>query len=95
MDSRAGVSPLSQWIGLLRQIQQAGKSIQVLPLNNCSLKELFSEVRTLCEELDPTRLFIVAKVDQIGTADALISHVREVCASKRKHLTVPVPSGIT
>ena len=37
----AGAPPLSQWIGLLRQIQQGGKSIQVWPLNNCSMNELF------------------------------------------------------
>jgi 5-methyltetrahydrofolate--homocysteine methyltransferase len=82
----AGALPLSQWIDLLHQMQAAGKSVQVWPLDNCSLKDLSSEVKILCEELDPSKLFIVAEVDRIQTADDLLSLVRDVCAAKRKPL---------
>ena len=79
----AGAPPLSQWTGLLRQMQEAGKSVQVWPLWNCSLDELFAEVQILCETLDPTRLFMVAEVDRVETADALLALVKKVCASQR------------
>jgi len=79
----AGAPPLSQWIGLLRQMQDAGKSVQVWPLLNCGLDELFAEVQILCETLDPTRLFMVTEVDRVETADALLALVKDVCASKR------------
>jgi 5-methyltetrahydrofolate--homocysteine methyltransferase len=79
----AGAPPLSQWTGLLRQMQQAGKSVQVWPLQNCTVDELFREVQVLCEALDPTRLFIVAEVERIETADALLALAKSVCASKR------------
>jgi len=79
----AGAPPLSQWTGLLRQMQDAGKSVQVWPSLNCGLHELFAEVQILCETLDSTRLFIVAEVDRGETAKALLALVKEVCASKR------------
>jgi hypothetical protein len=64
-------------------MQQAGKSVQVWPLLNCRLDELFAEVQRLCENLDPTRLFLVAEVDRVETAEALLARVKAVCASKR------------
>lgn len=80
----AGAPPPSQWIGLLRRIQEYGKSVQVWPLLNCTMDELLDEVTVLCQELDPTRLFIVADVDSVERADALIVRAKQVCASKRK-----------
>jgi hypothetical protein len=64
-------------------MQDAGKSVQVWPLWNCRLDELFAEVQVLCETLDPTRLFMVAEVDCVERADALLALVKDVCASKR------------
>jgi hypothetical protein len=79
----AGAPPQSQWISLLRQMQQAGKSVQVWPLLNCRLDELFAEVQNLCENLDPIRRFVVAEVDRVETAEALLARVKAVCAAKR------------
>ena len=64
-------------------MQDAGKSVQVWPLLNCTMEELLREVQVLCEALDPTRLFIVAEVDRVETADALLALVKKVCVSKR------------
>jgi hypothetical protein len=87
----AGAPPLSEWLGLLRQIQESGKSVQVWPLENCNLEELFAEVRILCEELDFSRLFIVAELDHVESADALLAFVKSTCASKRKASTCFFP----
>ena len=80
----AGAPPPSQWISLLWRIQEFGKSLQVWPLLNCTMDELLDEVTVLCQELDPTRLFIVAEVDTVERADAILARVKEVCASNRK-----------
>jgi hypothetical protein len=83
----AGAPPLSKWLDLLHQIQETGKSVQVWPLKNCNLEELFAEVRILCDELDISKLFIVAELDEVEAADALLAFVKGVCASKRKAST--------
>ena len=44
----------------------------------------WTKVTVLCQELDPTRLFIVADVDSVERADALIARAKDVCASKRR-----------
>jgi 5-methyltetrahydrofolate--homocysteine methyltransferase len=80
----AGAPPQSQWISLLRRIQELGKSVQVWPLDNCTMDDLLSEVTVLCQELDPTRLFIVADVDSVERAEALLARVKEICAAKRR-----------
>ena len=89
----AGAPPPSGWLGLLREMQKNGKSVQVWPLLNCTVDELEDEVAVLCRELDPTRLFIVAEVDTIERADALLAEVKDVCAAKRK-TTLPVASTL-
>ena len=89
----AGAPPPSHWIGLLREMQKNGKSVQVWPLLNCTVDELQEEVAVLCRELDPTRLFIVAEVDSIERADALLAEVKDVCAASRRRTTVPVPAS--
>jgi hypothetical protein len=48
------------------------------------MDELLDEVTVLCRELDPTRLFIVAEVDSVERADALIARAKNVCASKQR-----------
>jgi hypothetical protein len=50
------------------------------------MEELPREVQVLCEALDPTRLFIVAEVDRVETAEALLVQVKEVCASRRNRV---------
>jgi hypothetical protein len=65
-------------------MQGSGKSVQVWPLLNCGMEELWDEVTVLCQELDPTRLFIVAELDTVERADALVAKVKDLCASKRR-----------
>jgi hypothetical protein len=73
-------------MGLLRRMQELGKSVQLWPLLNCTVDELVDEVAALCRGLDPTRLFIVAEVDSVERARAVIAKAREISASKRKTL---------
>jgi hypothetical protein len=80
----AGAPPPSQWIALLRRMREYGKPVQVWPLLNCTVDELIDEVSILCQELDPTRLFIVAEVDCVEGACAVIAKARETSASKRR-----------
>ena len=79
----AGAPPQSQWIELLKQIQELGKTVQVWPLWNCSLDSLLEEVGVLCRELDPTRLFIVAEVPTVAEAEALVRITKEASLSSR------------
>jgi hypothetical protein len=88
----AGAPPPSQWMDLLRRMQNYGKSVQVWPLLNCTMDELVDEVDALCQGLDPTRLFIVAEVDSVERARAVITKAKEASASKRK-TAIRVPEG--
>jgi 5-methyltetrahydrofolate--homocysteine methyltransferase len=88
----AGAPPLSRWIDLLRRMQEYGKSVQVWPLLNCTVDELLDEVAALCQGLDPTRLFIVAEVDSVERACAVIAKARETSASKRRTV-ISVPES--
>jgi 5-methyltetrahydrofolate--homocysteine methyltransferase len=87
-----GAPPLSQWMNLLRRMQEYGKSVQVWPLLNCTMHELVEEVSILCQGLDPTRLFIVAEVDSVERACAVIRKAREISASKRR-IVMSVPES--
>ena len=53
----AGAPPLSQWTGLLRQMQDAGKSVQVWPLLNCSLDELLRRGAGIVRDPGPNPAF--------------------------------------
>jgi hypothetical protein len=73
-------------------MQEYGKSVQVWPLLNCTVDELLDEVAALCQGLDPTRLFIVAEVDSVERACAVIAKARETSASKRRTV-ISVPES--
>jgi 5-methyltetrahydrofolate--homocysteine methyltransferase len=88
----AGAPPPSQWMGLLRRMQEYGKSVQVWPLLNCTMDELVDEVGALCQGLDPTRLFIVAEVDSVERAYAVIAKAKETSASSGK-TAIRMPEG--
>ncbi|HXK61483.1 MAG TPA: hypothetical protein PLP42_16475 [Acidobacteriota bacterium] len=67
----AGAAPVSHWIPLLQQIQQAGKTVQLWPLLNCRETELLDELRAL-EVLDRNRLFIVVEPSSVELAEAVV-----------------------
>jgi hypothetical protein len=73
----AGASLPSKWIPLLRQIQDAGKSVQLLySPGHGGEADLRVELDVLCEYLDPARLFVWAVVDSAQEADDLVRHAR-------------------
>lgn len=80
----AGAPLPSKWIPLLRQIQDAGKSVQVYygPGHGAGAN-LRAELDALCENLDPARLFFWAIVDSADEADNVVRYAREVVASRR------------
>ena len=70
----AGKPLPSEWLPLLRRIQDAGKSVQVLYLpNHGGDADLGRELDVLCRALDPNRLFFWASVDTVAAADALVA----------------------
>jgi hypothetical protein len=77
-------SPLpSQWLDLLRQVQDAGKSVQLIYSGeHGGDADLFEEINILCRHLDPTRLFLYATVDSAKQAEEVVAHARRVCGGK-------------
>ena len=70
----------SEWIGLLREIQQGGKSVQLLYApGHGGGADLLREIDILCRHLDPTRLFICAVLGNVEQAEAAVSYARQVC----------------
>jgi hypothetical protein len=71
-------SPLpSQWVPLLRQIQQGGRSVQLYyGPGHGDGADLKHELDVLCATLDPARLFIWATVDSATTAEDLVRYSR-------------------
>jgi len=65
----------SQWLDLLRQIQDAGKSVQVMYWPDHDV-DLSKELDTLCNGLDKNRLFFWATTDTIEKADALVNQIK-------------------
>ncbi len=72
----AGNPHPSQWLDLLKQVQDAGKSVQVLycPTHGGDA-DLSKELDVLCSSLDKNRLFFWAVTDSVEKADALIDQV--------------------
>ncbi len=81
----AGKPLPSEWLDLLRGIQDAGKSVQLMYAGahggNADFKR---EIQALCGALDPARLFITADVDSVEKADFIVRYAREVCGQNRK-----------
>jgi len=80
----AGKPLPSEWTGLLKQIQAGGKSVQLMYSGIRGGGVIGKEIDALCRELDPTRLFIVAEVDSVETADFVVRRARETCAEARR-----------
>ena len=80
----AGAPLPSTWTVLLKRIQDAGKSVQVLYSGaHGGSADFRREIDVLCAALDPMRLFIAADVDSVETADFIVRHVRDVCRDVR------------
>jgi hypothetical protein len=69
----AGQPPPSRWLGMLKKVQAAGKSVQVYygPSHGDDA-DLAEELSTLCRELDRKRLFFWATVPSREQADELV-----------------------
>jgi succinate dehydrogenase flavin-adding protein (antitoxin of CptAB toxin-antitoxin module) len=80
-----GRPPHSHWIDLLKQIQSAGKAVQVWYNLHYTTEvvNVFDDAALLCAELDPNRLFIGADVASAGEADALVNHALRVSRNKQ------------
>ena len=75
----AGQPLPSQWLGLLRQIQAAGKSVQLYyGGTHGGDADLKRELDILCRALDPNRLFIWATVDSAQKADEVVAYAARV-----------------
>ena len=80
----AGAPLPSEWTGLLRKIQAAGKTVQVMYAGAHGGHADFNrEIEALCGALDPTRLFISAEVDTVEKADFIVRYAREACRGAR------------
>jgi succinate dehydrogenase flavin-adding protein (antitoxin of CptAB toxin-antitoxin module) len=80
-----GRPPHSHWIDLLKQIQSAGKAVQVCYNLHYTIEvvNVFDDAALLCAELDPNRLFIGADVASADEADALVNHALRVSRNKQ------------
>jgi hypothetical protein len=68
-----GQPPMSDWIGLLKQIQEKGKGLHI----NCASHE----VRPIVESLRPEGVIICTGTESPEAADALVKEVASICAS--------------
>lgn len=74
----AGAPLPSAWLALLRRIQDAGKTVQVMYAGaHGGNADFRAELDALCGALDPDRLFIAASVDRPEKADFIVRHARE------------------
>ncbi len=81
----AGAPLPSEWVSLLRRIQDAGKSVQIYYGGaHGGSADFKHELDALCGALDPRRLFIVATVDSVEKADFIVRYAREVSSRKRR-----------
>jgi hypothetical protein len=73
----AGQKYPSEWLELLREIQAAGKSVQLYyGSTHGGDADLKRELEILCRALDPNRLFIWAEVLSAEDAEALVSYAQ-------------------
>jgi hypothetical protein len=80
----AGAPLPSEWTGLLRRIQDAERTVQVMYAGaHGGSADFRHEIDALCSALDPTRLFIVAEVGSVEKADFIVRYTREICRGSR------------
>ena len=75
----AGQPLPSGWLDLLRQVQAAGKSVQLYYGGaHGGNADLQRELDILCAALNPNRLFLWAVVDSAETAERVVAYARRV-----------------
>jgi hypothetical protein len=75
----AGQPSATHWLDLLKQIQAAGKSVQVLyGPNHGDEEDSVEELKILCRELDSRRLFFWANIPSVEEAEALMRTAAEL-----------------
>jgi hypothetical protein len=80
----AGKPLPSEWVELLRRIQGAGKTVQLMYAGaHGGNADFRHEIDVLCAALDPSRLFIAADVDSVEKASFIVRHAAEVCRERR------------
>jgi hypothetical protein len=68
----------SEWLGVLQQIQAAGKSVQLLYAGTHGGQADFQrEIDILCKALDPRRLFLVIEARSVEEAEFLVRYARD------------------
>ena len=81
----AGAPLPSRWVPLLREIQDAGKSVQIYyGGSHGGDADLEAEADALCAALDPDRLFIWAEVGSAEKAEAVVAHARRAGRKGRR-----------
>jgi hypothetical protein len=80
----AGNPPPSHWLDLLRSIQAAGKSVQVLYLESSELTtaEKLEDLKRLLDRLDVTKLFVWGSAPDRAQADEMVAFIKRVCDRK-------------
>lgn len=75
----------SHWLDSLRQIQHAGKAVQIwYNLHYTThVVNVFDELDIVCNALDPAHLFIGVDVQTADEADAVVDHVKGICDARR------------
>jgi hypothetical protein len=80
----AGKPLPSEWLDLLRRMQDAGKTVQVFYGGaHGGSADFGHEIDALCASLDTSRLFIVADVDTVEKADFIVRRVGEASRAQR------------
>jgi hypothetical protein len=72
-----GQPPHSQWLDVLKRVQDAGKAVQIWYTQAYVQKlDMFKELETVCRNLDPTRIFVAIEAGTAEQADALVRFVQ-------------------
>jgi hypothetical protein len=74
----AGNPPPGQWVDLIRQIQSAGKGVQVLYLHEHALtnEAMIGDLEDLLKRVDGTKLFVWGEARTPAEADEIVSRIK-------------------
>lgn len=81
----AGNPPPGHWLGLLRQIQAAGKSVQVLypESDGLTTPQKLQDMQRLLDGLDITKLFIWGAAPNRAQADEMVAFIQRACDRRK------------
>jgi len=76
-----GQPPHSHWLDILKQVQHAGKAVQIwYNLHyTTNVVNVFEELDIVCRALDPSRLFLGVDMKTAEEADAVVAHIKRIC----------------